>query len=103
MPSTYRACVHCCTWCAAESARTKSRTLTLADSFRAGHLREVKDTTLDRLTGHALRHADTSFASEVVPITELKWLLNHRINDATLGYMQRWIDRPRPREGLSVE
>lgn len=62
---------------------------------KRGHLYEVKDAKLDGLTGHALRHAFTSLASEVVPIAELKLLLNHKINDVTFGYMQRRLDRLR--------
>ena len=62
---------------------------------RTGHVMEVKEPALGGLTGHALRHAYTSIACEVVPIAEMKLLLNHAVSDVTFRYMQRRLDRLR--------
>ena len=64
----------------------------------AGHVAEVKQDELGRLTGHALRHLYASLAMEAgVPIAELKFLLNHSVSSGgvTMGYLHPSMDHLR--------
>ncbi|WP_373043977.1 tyrosine-type recombinase/integrase [Vulgatibacter sp.] len=66
-----------------------------ADS-ESGHVEEVKERGLRRLTGHALRHAYATLALEAgVPLAELRFLLNHSGGPVTFGYLHPSLEHLR--------
>ena len=79
----------------APKVQRKSQWLFPADS-RSGHVSEVQQAELGDLTGHALRHTYATLAVESgVPIAELKFLLNHAVDNVTMGYLHPSIDHLR--------
>lgn len=63
---------------------------------QTGHASEVKESALDGLCGHALRHAFKTFCEGArVPWAHSKLLLNHTVPDVTFGYLQRELDELR--------
>lgn len=73
----------------------KSTWLFPAES-KSGHVSEVAQYELDGLTGHALRHTYATLALQSgVPIAELKFLLNHAVDNVTMGYLNPSLDHLR--------
>lgn len=63
---------------------------------KSGRVMEVQQHELGDLTGHALRHTYATLALESgVPLAELKFLLNHAVDNVTLGYLNPSLEHLR--------